>query len=344
MSHYNSQLGLYTLGNDGVYDQVIALINSIERNVSPTMPICIIPFDNRIQRLQKALADRPQVSFFDNQASIQRWDNFAKEVWAAHPQSQTVDFRRIPKWYNQCQLLRKMSAFDGEFEQFIFYDADSLAMGNLDRVWQQLQTHDFVFDDWEHKKPEKSVALKLDLVTQGMGWDEATVRSHIHCSSFFGSHRDYFSPKVLRELKTQLVSQMEINWINDHAFWCDADLFSYMTLRREAQVYNFTLSPNPQDRTGNTAEARYINREMVLYNEEGMKPIHRLHYITHAADRFRSLCQGETTTLPQQDIFLFYRFLHEPDRAPKSFRSPNWLQMQQRSLGKRVKRIQQLVA
>jgi hypothetical protein len=81
-----------------------------------------------------------------------------------------------------------------------------------------------------------------------------------------------------------------------------------------------------------------------LYNEEGMKPIRRLHYITHAAARFKELCRGEQVALPQQELFLYYRFLHEPDRAPKVFRSPSWMQLQTRSMGSKVKKLQQLIA
>jgi hypothetical protein len=339
-----TKFGIYTLGNDGVYDQVIALVNSIERNVGGNVPICIIPFNQQTQRLRRSLAARPQVSFFDNMASIARWEDFAKAVWAEHPQSQTVNFRKIPKWYNQCQLLRKMAAFDGEFDQFVFYDADSLAMQPLDRLLVQLQTHDFVFDDWEHKKPTASFALKFAPIAAVLGMNEAAVRPQIHCSSFFGGHRDYFNPKVTRTLKDYLIGQQEISWVNDHAFWCDADLFSYMTLRLSAKIYNFTLSPDSNDRTGNTAEARYINADQVLYNEEGVKPIHRLHYITHAADQFRRLCQGEAVNLPQQEIFLYYRFLYEPDRRPQDFQPASWIQLKHRAVGQRVKRLQQLIA
>ncbi|MBE9029415.1 methionine synthase [filamentous cyanobacterium LEGE 11480] len=336
--------GIYTLGNDGVYDQVIALLNSIERNVGQDIPVCIIPFDNRMQKLEKAIADRPQVTIFDNAASIARWDRFAEEVWAAHSQSAAVNFRSVPKWYKQCQLLRKMSAFDGEFEQFVFYDADSLAMQPLDDVIAKLQTHDFVFDDWEHQKQTDVAALKFDLIEAELGLSEAEVRPQIHCSSFFGGHRDYFSPRVLRELKQRLVEDDEINWINDLAFWCDADLFSYITLRLEATVWNYTLSPVGRDRTGNTAEARYVNRDQVLYNEEGVKPIRRLHYITHSAARFRQLCRGEVVELPQQELFLYYRFLHEPERCPKVFRVPSWVQLRSRSMSSKVKKLQQLIA
>jgi hypothetical protein len=47
--------GIYTLANDAVYDQLVALLNSIEVNVSPDIPVCIIPYDERLDLVQKAV-------------------------------------------------------------------------------------------------------------------------------------------------------------------------------------------------------------------------------------------------------------------------------------------------
>jgi hypothetical protein len=336
--------GIYTLGNDVVYDQIVALVNSIERNVSQEIPICIIPYDSNVRKTRQLVEARPQLSLFDNEASMQRWERFARNVWEAHPQAASVGLRRIPKWFKQAQLMRKMCAFDGEFEQFVFYDADSLAMGPLDRVIAHLQTYDFVFDDWEHSAKTASASFKFDLIQSALGLSEAAVRPQMHCSSFFGAHRDFFHPGILRQLQERLVEQREINWISDHAFWCDADLFSYMTFRSGAATFNFSLSSDSQERTGNTADAPYVNIDQVLFNKEGMKPIHRLHFITYASELFTRLCQGEAIDLPAQDVFLFYRFLHEPERQPLVFRPPSPVVVQMRSIQHNLKKVQKLVS
>jgi hypothetical protein len=44
----NLPKGIYTLANDNLYDQVIALVNSIRKNYDPEIPICIIPYDEKI--------------------------------------------------------------------------------------------------------------------------------------------------------------------------------------------------------------------------------------------------------------------------------------------------------
>ncbi|MEQ8973540.1 MAG: hypothetical protein RIE73_24505 [Coleofasciculus sp. C1-SOL-03] len=47
-----SSFGIYTLANDAVYHQLVALLNSIEVNVSPDIPVCVIPYDERLERVK----------------------------------------------------------------------------------------------------------------------------------------------------------------------------------------------------------------------------------------------------------------------------------------------------
>ncbi|BCX09192.1 MAG: hypothetical protein KatS3mg066_3051 [Fischerella sp.] len=81
-------VGIYTLANDAVYDQLVALLNSIERNISPDIPVCIIPYNQQLKLITEEIKSRPNVSLFENWESIQRWDNFVNQVWDAHPRTQ----------------------------------------------------------------------------------------------------------------------------------------------------------------------------------------------------------------------------------------------------------------
>ncbi len=40
--------GICTLANDRVYDQLIALLNSIEVNGGKALPVCVYPYDDNI--------------------------------------------------------------------------------------------------------------------------------------------------------------------------------------------------------------------------------------------------------------------------------------------------------
>jgi hypothetical protein len=315
--------GIYTLANDRIYDQLVALLNSIEINVSSDIPVCIIPFDNQLEKIQKEIDSRPNVTLFNDRNSIQRWEDFAKEVVAAHPKAIATQFSH-PRWH-EGRLHRKFVTFDGPFDKFVFFDGDSLAMKPVDDVFGKLDRYDFVFDDWEHTKPESTAALNIPLIDQSGLFTEADIRAKLHCSSFFGSKRGLFDQETLLALKQQLIAQGEVAWINGNGWWDDAFLFNYMTLRCDRPLFNFTQSSNPKERTGNCANADPFVAVEVLYNREGLKPIHRIHYMGYSAHAFSRLCQGEDAGIRYQETFLSYRFCKQLDQRPNHLKKPNLL-------------------
>ncbi|MBZ8183301.1 Npun_R2821/Npun_R2822 family protein [Oscillatoria salina] len=317
--------GIYTLANDNVYDQLVALLNSIEVNVSSQIPICIIPYDDRLELVKQEIASRPNVTLFENTESIQRWEDFAREVWAVHPRAKEKNLQLTP-WYQQ-HLQRKFVAFDGDFDKFVFYDGDSLAMKPLDDVFAKLDTYDFVFDDWEHKKPEAFASLNISQIVAVSSYQAEEIRSKLHCGSFFASKRGLFSPTEIAAFKKKLIADREINWINEKGWWDDVFLFNYLTLRAESSIFNYTLSPNSQERTGNCANADpLIDIDNILYNQQGQKPIHRIHYMGYPYQDFTNLAKGKDVDIPHKNVFLHYRFLKEPENKPEKFQYPNLLQ------------------
>jgi hypothetical protein len=311
--------GIYTLANDAVYDQFIALINSIEANIGPDILICVIPFDDRLDRIRDEIKTRPNVQLFDDRAAIDRWETFACQVTQAHPEATPH-----PRWYGG-KLHRKFVAFDGPFETFIFFDGDSLAMKPVTEVIAKLQDYDVVFDDWEHAKPKEFAALDIQKIEVALGMTETDIRGQLHCSSFFGSHRGLFDPATLADLHQKLVHQGEANWIGGHGWWDDAFLFNYMTLRSNCSLFNMTLSPDVSHRTGNCANAdQFVTIDHVLYNHQGLKPIHRIHYMGYSSTDFGRLCQGEDVNIRFKDIFLHYRFLKQPEAKPLQLKKPDF--------------------
>jgi len=315
--------GIYTLANDYVYDQLVALLNSIEVNIGLDIPVCVIPFDDQLDRVKEEIDSRPNVTLFCNREAIERWETFAQEVVAAHPRAKATNFSH-PRWCKG-RLHRKFAAFDGVFDKFVFFDGDSLAMRPIDNIFGKLDRYDFVFDDWEHAKPEATAALNIPLVKQSGLFTEADIRARLHCSSFFGSKRGIFGRDQLQALKTRLIEKGEINWINSNGWWHDAFLFNYMTLGCDRPLFNFTKSPNSKERTGNCANADPFVAVEVLYNYEGLKPINRIHYMGYSAAAFQHLCQGEDMKIRYQNTFLSYRFLKQPEQKPKRLKKTNLL-------------------
>lgn len=331
-------MGIYTLANDAVYDQLVALLNSIEANVSPDIPVCVIPYDTQLNRVQEELNARPNVSLFDNWDSIQRWEAFAHQIWAAHPRAGQQYVKR-PRWYGG-HLQRKFAAFDGYFDKFVFYDADSLAMKSLDSVFNKLDQYDFVFDDWEHRKPTDVAALNISVVEASGCYSEAEIRPKLHCGSFFASKRGFFDANTIERLKKLLIEQNEIKWINGDDWWGEVNLFNYMTLRCDYSLFNFTLSDNPQERTGNCAGAdSFVNIDHILYNKQGLKPIHRIHYMNYSSQDFARLSQGQDVKIPYKNEFLHYRFYQDPQQKPKTLHPPNWLYEQTSKFKEFVKTV-----
>jgi hypothetical protein len=332
--------GIYTLANDLVYDQLVALLNSIEKNVSADIPICVISFDDKLERIKTEIDRRSNVTLFNNQESIERWESFVKKVWNVYPK-----YKR--KWQLSAPWgtghHRKFVAFDGIFDRFVYYDADSLAMKPLADIFEKLNSYDFVFDDWEHSKPIGSTALDIPLIVKGGIYREEEIRPQLHCSSFFGSKKGILNFQELADLEDKLTNEGEIAWVA--RWWDDAFLFNYLTLRCNRPLYNFTTSPKGQDRTGNCADSDpFVNIDNVLYNEEGLKPIHRIHYMNYSSADFARLCQGEDANIRYKDVFLYYRFLQEPEKRPKQLKPPSILSKAGRKLQKLVAKIQRTIS
>ncbi|MEJ6480985.1 Npun_R2821/Npun_R2822 family protein [Nostoc punctiforme UO1] len=331
--------GIYTLANDVVFDQLVALLNSIEVNVSADIPICIIPYNEQLDLVRKEIQNRKNVILFDNWDVIQHWEEFAHQVWAAHPREKETKLSR-PSWYKS-HLQRKFVAFEGIFDKFVFYDGDSLAMKPLNHVIDKLETSDFVFDDWEHLKDKAVAALNISVIEKTGLYTEADIRPQLHCSSFFGSKRGLFTVKDIEIMKEQLITQKEVEWINGHGWWDDSFLFNYMTLRCDRPLFNFTLSPNGEDRTGNCANADpFVNINNVLYNQDGLKPIHRIHYMSYSSRDFAQLSQGQDVNICYGNEFLHYRFLKEPEQRPKQLKPASIITKTNNLFNKTMNKIQ----
>ncbi|NET52468.1 MAG: sugar transferase, partial [Merismopedia sp. SIO2A8] len=132
--------GICTLGNDKVYQQIVALLNSIEAIMGPDMPVCIYPYDHNTEQIAAEVARRPNVQLYDDKASIERWDLFAQRAWDTHPAAKQRWSQNGSSGYYRFGTHRRYCAFDGPFERFLYMDADTLLMAPVDFVFAQLET------------------------------------------------------------------------------------------------------------------------------------------------------------------------------------------------------------
>ncbi|NJN31056.1 MAG: methionine synthase [Synechococcales cyanobacterium RM1_1_8] len=307
--------GIYILASDPQYDQLLALIHSIAANVSPQIPICVIPGNDSTQRIEQEIAQRDNLSLFDDAASLARWESFGAAVWQSLPVVNRLS-QRYAEGYGDREPFRRFCAFDGPFEKFVFYDVASLAMKPLDDCWAKLEDYDFVVDDWQHCRPLASSAFNRGVLNRDRraALGLVTLSGRVHGSSWFGAKRGAIDLAALARLRDRLIHQGEAQWLNALNWWSADELFSYMTLRCQergpAKLFNYSRSPNLMERTGNCALGDdFVAVGPVLYSvahapqPPQLKPIHRLNYGQYSSFDFALLCEGETVAIPYDYLF-----------------------------------------
>jgi len=293
--------GICTLANDIVYDQLVALLNSIEVILGSNIPVCIYPFDDQIQQIKAEIVNRPNVFIYEDSASIQRWDKFME---AAAPE------RLNRKKFRLYGAHRRFCAFDGPFEKFIYMDADTLVMNSLDAVFQKLDKYDFVVYDFQFRDPTKVYNICSPKLLKV--FDQNRIDSEIFCSGFYGSKQGLFDQNT-REL---LVAQLQSG--DGKILYSGAGeqpLLNYMVMKTGLNSYNFAYSLPDGDKTGCCVSSKHFEEQDRILYDKGNRLTY-IHYIGVPPDLIRRVCAGENIDFPYRDLFLHYRYLREPEKRP----------------------------
>ncbi|EAZ89259.1 Npun_R2821/Npun_R2822 family protein [Crocosphaera chwakensis] len=303
--------GICTLGNDYVFDQVVALLNSIEAIYEQKMPVCIYPYDDNIEKLATEIASRPQVILYDDSISIKRWDSFAKAVWDTHPTARKTWEKAGSKGYHRFGTHRRYCAFDGPFDRFIYMDADTILMSPLDFVFAELENKDCIVYDFQHKDLTHVYDVNSSKLTEV--FSEERLKQEIFCSGFYASKQDLFSEKKKQELINSLKEgEAEI-------LYCmapDQTVINYMMMRSGFSIYNLALNLPQEKKTGCcVTSSHFENKNNTLYDKDN--PLTYIHYIGISSQIFRKVCEGENIDFPYRDIFLHYRYYNNPEKLPQ---------------------------
>lgn len=298
--------GICTLANDRVFDQLVALLNSIEAIIGQSIPVCIYPFDDQLNRIRAEIANRPNVMLYDDQASIDRWDNFMQRI--------------APERLNQKLRLygahRRFCAFDGPFDRFVYMDADTLLMQPLDAVFDKLNSHDWIVYDYQFLDPSK--IYNLNTPTLYEIFSSERVKTEIFCSGFFAAKRGLFDVQQRETLIAQLQAG-ERDILYEGAG--EQPVLNYMVMRSHLKCCNLAQLLRSEESTGcSVTSGHFEERNHVLY-DRGTRLTY-LHYIGVKPQLMERVCQGENVAFPYRDLFLYYRFLHEPEKRPKLDRIP----------------------
>jgi hypothetical protein len=302
--------GICTLANDRVYDQLVALLNSIEAISGKDTPVCVYPYDDNTERIAREIAQRPNVQLFNDRAIIDRWDQFAKSAWDTHPTARERWRKAGSEGYHRFGTHRRYCAFDGPFDRFLYMDGDTLMMDSVAVVFDRLNVRDCVVYDFQHKDPTHVYEVASPKL--GEVFSPERIQTEIFCSGFFASKKGLFNEERRDRLLEQLRSgEAEVVY----PMAVDQPLLNYMMMRSGCSIANLALELPKEQRTGCCVTSPHFEERGSLLYDKGTRLIY-LHYIGLSSSLFTRLCSGENIDFPYRDIFLHYRYLHEPEKRP----------------------------
>lgn len=113
--------GCFTLANDLVLDWTLALLASL-RQFAPDLPLVVIPFDDR-QAALSGHVDRFGHRYLES-PEVDRMHELGRRFYPSD------DF--------SARGFRKLAAFSGPFDRFLFLDTDVLALGPLEDLLEAI--------------------------------------------------------------------------------------------------------------------------------------------------------------------------------------------------------------
>jgi len=117
--------GVYFLANDYVFELAVAFLNSFRR-YNPEIPLCLIPFNSNSERVA-SLQERYGFSVYEKREVLSYCDEIS------------LKFHR-----GAVGQYRKLAAWEGDFDEFIYIDVDTIVLGNVAFVFKFLAEYDFV--------------------------------------------------------------------------------------------------------------------------------------------------------------------------------------------------------
>jgi hypothetical protein len=178
--------GIYFLANDRVIEWAIGFFESL-RVHEPALPLVMIPFDDRTDRL-RALADRYRYTIFEP-PWLAELDEIGKRF---HPPEETV-----PR-----HTYRKFAVFDGPLERFIFSDVDIVL---LDSLREHFDAYDRAGKDLLHADEEIDQVYHSPLCEHMV----ASYGARGFNTGFWAARRGLFTLEEVRRLADEALPHAE---------------------------------------------------------------------------------------------------------------------------------------
>ncbi|MGL5876084.1 MAG: Npun_R2821/Npun_R2822 family protein [Xenococcaceae cyanobacterium] len=308
--------GICTLANDRVYDQLIALLNSIEAIQGKDTPVCVYPYDDNTEKIAAEISKRPNVQLFSNRDVIEEWDSFVRAMWDTHPTAKERWLRAGSNGYHRFGTHRRYGAFSAPFDRFLYMDADTLLLNPVDEIFEKLDSYDCVVYDFQYKDPTHVYEVNSPQLTKV--FSQERIKTEIFCSGFYASKKDLFD-RAKRDWLIDRSREGEAEILYPMA--PDQTIVNYMMMRSGCSIYNFALQLTKEEKTGCcVTSSHFQERDYILYDKG--KRLTYLHYIGIPSKSFTELCAGKNIDFPYRDLFLHYRYLYEPEHKPQLIGKP----------------------
>lgn len=121
--------GVYFVANDAIYELAVAFLKSF-RIHNPSARLCLIPYDDHVQRLAQ-LAETYNFSFFADATLFARCADISRCIHGG----------KVFGHY------RKLAAWHGPFDEFVYIDTDTVVTSGVAFVYELLKEHSFVFSN-----------------------------------------------------------------------------------------------------------------------------------------------------------------------------------------------------
>jgi hypothetical protein len=92
-------------------------------------------------------------------------------------------------------------------------------------------------------------------------------------------------------------------------------------MRSGISSYNLAHHLPANEKTGCCVTSPHFTAQNHILYDKGNQLTY-IHYIGLSSSLFKQVCQGENIDFPYRDIFLHYRYLHEPEKQPKFTTKP----------------------
>lgn len=120
-----SAIGIFILSSDIMYDMTLAFFESF-RSFNPDIPIMLIPYDGEIGRL-RSLARIYDFAIYEDSTMLRACDELS------------LHFHETP-----VGQYRKLLAWSGPYEHFIYIDIDTLVLHSVEFLFDLLHDYDLI--------------------------------------------------------------------------------------------------------------------------------------------------------------------------------------------------------